>query len=132
MKLYLYSFIWLIYRFFKRPKSIAYKSINDSDLTSGITSVSIEVNGQPKRLTRSVRLTNLDLVITIGSIISLFFGASLLTFMNIVHIWILRRFWITFSLNILKSNEITIILLIQLLNYIFYFKWNRRFTILMH
>lgn len=90
-------FIWSIYRFFKTKKLTPYEPINETDATSGVTSVSIKINNQPKRLIRSVRLTNLDLVITIGSIIGLFFGATLLTFVNIIDVWILHRFWIIFS-----------------------------------
>ncbi|XP_055307198.1 uncharacterized protein LOC129571421 [Sitodiplosis mosellana] len=75
-----------------KEKSIGYKSVNKSDQTDGITSVTIEINSQPKLLTRSARLTNLDLVITIGSIVGIFFGASLLSLIEFIHLWSLSRF----------------------------------------
>ena len=81
------------YRYSREDKYHGYEMDSTSDdPTTSITSVAIEINSQPKQLTRSVRFTNLDLVITIGSIIGLFFGASLLSFVEIIYIWILRRF----------------------------------------
>ena len=57
-----------------------------------VTTVTIEINTQPKRYTRSARLTNLDLFITFGSIVGLFFGASLLSLVEIIQFFILHRF----------------------------------------
>ena len=59
---------------------------------ANISTITFEVNNQPNRMARSARLTNLDFVITFGSIVGLFFGASLLTLVEIIHIWILHRF----------------------------------------
>ncbi|XP_055306589.1 pickpocket protein 11-like [Sitodiplosis mosellana] len=68
------------------------KAISYVDSTTGISSVFIEVNNKMKQLSRSARVTDLDLVITVGSIVGLFFGASLLSLVEIIYLWILHRF----------------------------------------
>lgn len=81
----------IISRYNKRKKVVGYRRVNESDPRSGITTVTIGILNQPKQLTRSVSFTNLDLVISIGSIIGLFFGASILSLVEIVYFLFLRR-----------------------------------------
>lgn len=82
----------MICRYYRKKRLIGYKSIDENDPTSGITTVTVKINSQPKQLTRSVPVTGLDLVVTIGSIVGLFFGASILSLYEIVHVWIFHRF----------------------------------------
>lgn len=44
------------------------------------------------RYKRNVAKTQLDLVVAVGGVIGLFFGASLLSLVEIVYIWCIRRF----------------------------------------
>lgn len=82
------------YRYYKESKDPTdeYVQYNDSDPVSGNTSVLIEVLNQSQKLVLRRSFTNLDLVVTIGSIIGLFFGASFLSLVEIVYIWLLRRY----------------------------------------
>lgn len=50
------------------------------------------VNMPTERYERTVAKTSLDLVVGIGGVISLFFGASLLSLFEIIYIWFLRKF----------------------------------------
>lgn len=69
-----------------------YSYRNACDQLPQFAAVTVEVNGEMKSLMRSVHFTKLDLVICIGSIIGLFFGASLLSLVEIMHLWFLHRF----------------------------------------
>ncbi len=44
------------------------------------------------RYVRNVAKTKLDLVVTIGGLVGLFFGASLLSLVELLYIWLIRRF----------------------------------------
>lgn len=78
-------------RFYKKRKARPYVSKNDSDPISGHTSVKIEVENNPKKLTTEVSFSSLDFVVIIGSIIGLFFGASYLSLAELMYIWIWRK-----------------------------------------
>lgn len=54
-------------------------------------SMNIE-NTPTLRFIRNVNYTRLDFVVTIGGIVGLFFGASILGIVEIIHIWFIRRF----------------------------------------
>ncbi|XP_031617624.1 uncharacterized protein LOC116337326 isoform X2 [Contarinia nasturtii] len=76
----------------RRQKYPPYIPFNESDTKSGDVSMTVVIPNLPTRLTRQLLFTSLDLVVTIGSIIGLFFGASFLSLAEIIYIWILRRF----------------------------------------
>lgn len=55
--------------------------------------ITIEIQNTPTiRYIRNVSFTRLDYVVTIGGIMGLFFGASILGLFEIVYIWLIRRF----------------------------------------
>lgn len=55
--------------------------------------VVIEVLNTPTiRYVRNVTKTKLDFVVSIGGLVGLFFGASLLSLVEFVYIWLIRRF----------------------------------------
>lgn len=57
------------------------------------STVVIEVANKPTiRLIRNVTFTRLDFVVSIGGIIGLFFGASILSLLEIIYIWLLRKY----------------------------------------
>lgn len=57
------------------------------------STVIIEIANKPTiRLIRNVTFTRLDFIVSIGSIIGLFFGASILSLAEIVYIWSIRKF----------------------------------------
>lgn len=57
------------------------------------STVEIGVANKPTiRLIRNVTFTRLDFVVSIGGIIGLFFGASLLSLVEIIYIWVLRKY----------------------------------------
>lgn len=57
------------------------------------STVIIEIANKPTiRLIRNVKFTRLDFIVSIGSIIGLFFGASILSLAEIVYIWSIRKF----------------------------------------
>lgn len=58
----------------------------------GNMTVSIKIEMSSGKIVREVSFTSLDFVVTIGSIIDLFFGASFLCLVEIVYIWIVRKF----------------------------------------
>lgn len=72
-------------------KNREYELINKRKRAGSVATVNMVVNRQPMEFTRSVRSTKLDLFISMGSIIGLFFGASLLTLVETIHLWILHR-----------------------------------------
>ncbi|XP_031634348.1 uncharacterized protein LOC116347769 [Contarinia nasturtii] len=69
-----------------------YTQFNESDPVIAISPFSIEVINKPKVIMREVSFSDLDLVVTIGSIIGLFFAASFLSVVETIYIWILRKF----------------------------------------
>lgn len=96
------------YRSSNKPQIERYNTVTGRLEPRATTTVTIEMNGQPNNLIRSARLTHLDMFITIGNIIGLFFGASLLSLAEIVHLWILHRFWVNFKyLNFLVNVEVS-------------------------
>lgn len=55
--------------------------------------IRIDIQDMPSmRYQRNVAKSQLDLVVAVGGVIGLFFGASLLSLVEIVHIWCIRRF----------------------------------------
>ncbi|XP_037032938.1 uncharacterized protein LOC119071920 [Bradysia coprophila] len=55
--------------------------------------VVIEISNMPTvRYVRNVAKTRLDFVVSIGGLVGLFFGASLLSLVEIVYIWLIRQF----------------------------------------
>lgn len=67
------------------------KSLYQATYTQTSTIV-IEIANQPTiRLIRNIKFTRLDFIV-IGSIIGLFFGASILSFAEIIYIWMIRKF----------------------------------------
>lgn len=60
----------------------------------GSSTVMIKVQNMPTfQLIRNVSFDRLDIVVSIGGIIGLFFGASIIGFAEIIYIWILRKCW---------------------------------------
>lgn len=58
------------------------------------STVMIEVQNMPTfQLIRNVSFDRLDFVVSIGGIIGLFFGASIIGLAEIIYIWILRKCW---------------------------------------
>lgn len=56
------------------------------------STVMIEVQNMPTfQLIRNVSFDRLDFVVSIGGIIGLFFGASIIGLAEIIYIWILRK-----------------------------------------
>lgn len=57
------------------------------------STIEIEIVNKPTiRLIRNVTFTRLDFVVSIGGIIGLFFGASILSLAEIIYIWTIRKF----------------------------------------
>ncbi|KAJ6620942.1 hypothetical protein Bhyg_17201, partial [Pseudolycoriella hygida] len=55
--------------------------------------VVIEILNMPtRRYVRNVTKTKLDFVVSIGGLVGLFFGASLLSLVEFIYIWFIRRF----------------------------------------
>lgn len=53
----------------------------------------IEIANEPHmRYVRSVAKTNLDLVVAVAGVIGLFFGASILSGVEFIYIWLIRKF----------------------------------------
>lgn len=53
----------------------------------------IEIKNEPTfRLIRNVSFSRLDFVVSIGGIFGLFFGASLLSFIEIIHMLFVQKF----------------------------------------
>lgn len=68
-------------------KEFAYQSDSLS------STIEIEIANRPTiRLIRNVTFTRLDFIVSIGGIIGLFFGASILSLAEIIYIWTIRRF----------------------------------------
>lgn len=56
-------------------------------------SVVIEIGNEPHiRYIRGVAKTNLDLVVAVAGVIGLFFGASILSGVEFIYIWLIRKF----------------------------------------
>lgn len=63
----------------------------DSDMEQ--SGVVIEILNVPNvRYFRNVAKTKLDFVVSIGGLVGLFFGASLLSLVEFMYIWLIRRF----------------------------------------
>lgn len=57
------------------------------------STVEIEIMNKPTiRLIRNVTFTRLDFIVSIGGIIGLFFGASILSLAEIIYVWTIRKF----------------------------------------
>lgn len=57
------------------------------------TTLIIEISNNPTlRLVRNVTFSLLDFVVSIGGIVGLFFGASILALFEIIYIWMIRTF----------------------------------------
>lgn len=55
--------------------------------------INIDIINMPSmRYQRNVAKSQLDLVVAVGGVIGLFFGASLLSMVEFVYIWFIRRF----------------------------------------
>lgn len=55
--------------------------------------INIDIINMPSmRYQRNVAKSQLDLVVAVGGVIGLFFGASLLSIVEFVYIWFIRRF----------------------------------------
>lgn len=62
------------------------------------STVLIEIQNKPTlRVIRNVSFTRLDFVVCIGGIVGLFCGASILGLVEIVYIWMIRKFWVIFQ-----------------------------------
>lgn len=58
------------------------------------STIEIVIQNKPTlRLIRNVTFTRLDFIVSIGGIIGLFFGASVLGLTEIIYIWLVRKFW---------------------------------------
>ena len=58
-----------------------------------LAQVNIDILSVPNiRYIRNVAVSNLDLVVTIGGVGGLFFGASLLSVLEFCYIWLIRKF----------------------------------------
>lgn len=57
------------------------------------STIELEIKNKPTlRFIRNVSFTRLDFVVSIGGIIGLFFGASILGLAEIIYIWCIRKF----------------------------------------
>lgn len=57
------------------------------------STVVIEIQNSPSiRYVRNVSFTRLNFIVTIGGVIGLFFGASILSLIEIIYIWFIRQF----------------------------------------
>lgn len=67
---------------------------SEGDITNPrTTTVVIEILNNPTiRLVRNVTFSLLDFVVSIGGIVGLFFGASILGLFEIIYIWMMRKF----------------------------------------
>lgn len=87
-----FSNIQFVYRHQSKARAIKYSPIDENDTIAGFSSVKIEIFNKQKRLIRAVSFDTLDLVVTVGSIAGVFFGASFLSLAEIIFIWILHKF----------------------------------------
>lgn len=81
----------------RKSNELTEKSINDAIFNNELlveqSSVVIEIQNEPTiRLVRNVSFTRLDFIVSIGGIIGLFFGASILGLVEIIYIWMIRKF----------------------------------------
>lgn len=83
--------------FFSKYKFLGSFSLDsqlESTQTDEMASVTINIINIPNnRYMRNVVFTSLDLVVSIGGIAGLFFGASVLSIVEIIYIIFLRRFY---------------------------------------
>lgn len=50
------------------------------------------LNAPTVRYVRNVAKTKLDFVVSVGGLVGLFFGASVLSIVEFLYIWLIRRF----------------------------------------
>lgn len=63
------------------------------DETGELSTISVDVPNVPTlRYIRNVAKTQLDLVVSIGGVAGLFFGASILSLVEFFYIWFYRKF----------------------------------------
>lgn len=78
-----------------KPSQLSVDDWKEMSFQVGTLSSTIEieiVNKPTIRLIRNVTFTRLDFIVSIGGIIGLFFGASILSLVEIIYIWMIRKF----------------------------------------
>lgn len=76
-------------------KTLCRKSFDNFKMDADMeqSAVVIEILNMPTvRYVRNVAKTKLDFVVSVGGLVGLFFGASLLSLVEFMYIWLIRRF----------------------------------------